>query len=77
MIRNSMLRLTGALLPLVAAAQVAGAQALPSASSLVPKHAAAVGGPAYLGAKAVVTKGGMSMHVTNLTTTGLWRLMER
>lgn len=69
MIRNSMLRLTGALLPLVAAAQVAGAQALPSASSLVAKHAAAVGGAAYLGAKAVVTKGGMSMPAAGLNAT--------
>ena len=69
MIRNSMLRLTGALLPLVAAAQVAGAQALPSASSLVAKHAAAVGGPAYLGAKVVVTKGGMSMPAAGLNAT--------
>ena len=76
MIRNSMLRWTGALLPLVAAAHVAGAQtapaaatALPPAATLIAKFAAAVGGPAYLGAKAIVTKGGMSMPSAGLNAT--------
>lgn len=69
MIRKSMLRLTGAMLPLVAAAQVAGAQALPSASSLVARYATAVGGPAYMDAKAIVTKGGMSMPAAGLNAT--------
>jgi len=63
MIRNSMLRLTGAILSLVAAAQVASAQAtatasaLPPAATLMSKYAAAVGGPAFLSAKAIVSKG--------------------
>lgn len=69
MIRKSMLRLTGAMLPLVAAAQVAGAQALPPASSLVARYATAVGGPAYMDAKAIVTKGGMSMPAAGLNAT--------
>jgi hypothetical protein len=69
MIRNSMIRLTGALLPLVAAAHVAGAQALPSASSLTAKYAAAVGGAAFVNAKAVVTKGAMSMPAAGLNAT--------
>ena len=69
MIRKFMLRLTGAMLPLVAAAQVAGAQALPSASSLVAKYATAVGGPAFLAAKGIVTKGGMSMPSAGLNAT--------
>ena len=66
MIRKS-LRWTSAILPLVAAAQVAGAQtSLPSASSLMAKYSAAVGGPAYLNAKAILTKGGMSMPSAGL-----------
>jgi hypothetical protein len=69
MIRNSMLRITGALLPLVAAAQVASAQttaSLPAAATLVSKFGTAVGGPAYLTAKSIVTKGGLSMPAAGL-----------
>ena len=74
MIRNSMLRWTGALLPLIAAAHVSGAQtasapALPPAATLIAKFAAAVGGPAYLSAKSIVTKGGMSMPAAGLNAT--------
>jgi hypothetical protein len=68
MIRNS-IRWTGALLPLVAAAQLASAQALPAAASLLAKHAAAVGGPAYLNAKSIVTKGAMSMPAAGINAT--------
>ncbi len=61
-------------LPLVAAAQVAGAQGtpaatLPAASTLIAKYAAAVGGPAYLSAKSIVTKGGMSMPAAGINAT--------
>ena len=68
MIRNSMLRWTSALVPLAAAAQIAGAQAttLPAASALMTKYAAAVGGPAYLEAKSITTKGTMSMPAAGL-----------
>jgi hypothetical protein len=69
MIRKSMLRLTGAVLPLVTAAHIAGAQALPSAASLTAKYATAVGGAAFLGAKAIVTKGGLSMPAAGLNAT--------
>ena len=65
-----MLRLAGAILPLVAAAQVASAQAvataLPPAATLMSKYAAAVGGPALLNAKAIVFKGGLSMPAAGL-----------
>ena len=75
MIRNSMLRLTGAILSLVAAAQVASAQAtatasaLPPAATLMSKYAAAVGGPAFLSAKAIVSKGALSMPAAGLNAT--------
>ncbi|MEO5589990.1 MAG: hypothetical protein ABIS03_10425 [Gemmatimonadaceae bacterium] len=74
MIRKSMIRFGAALLPLVAAAQVSVAQTaasaqLPTAASLVAKYAAAVGGPAYLSAKSIVTKGGMSMPAAGLEAT--------
>ena len=73
MIRKSMLRLTGAVLPFVAAAQVASAQAtataLPPAATLMSKFAAAVGGPAYLSAKAIVSKGALSMPAAGLNAT--------
>jgi hypothetical protein len=73
MIRKSMLRLTGAIVPLVAAAQVASAQAtataLPPAATLLSNFSAAVGGPAYLSAKAIVSKGAMSMPAAGLNAT--------
>jgi hypothetical protein len=70
MIRNA-IRWTGAMLPLVAVAQLASAQAqpLPPAATLLAKHAAAVGGPAYLAAKSIVTKGGMSMPAAGINAT--------
>ena len=73
MIRKSMLRFTGVLMPLLAAAQVASAQttatALPPAATLMSKFAAAVGGPAYLTAKAIVSKGALSMPAAGLNAT--------
>ena len=69
MIRKA-IRWTGAMLPLVAAAQLAGAQTpaatLPAAASLISKYANAVGGPAYLSAKSIVTKGTMSMPAAGI-----------
>ena len=68
-----MLRLTGAILPLVAAAQVASSQAtataLPPAATLMSKYAAAVGGPAFVNAKAIVMKGALSMPAAGLNAT--------
>jgi hypothetical protein len=69
MIRTSLLRLTAVLTPLIAAGTVANAQAntaLPPAATLTAKYATAVGGKAYLAAKSVVTKGGMSMPAAGI-----------
>jgi hypothetical protein len=72
MIRKSMLRVC-AILPFVAASQVVSAQAtataLPPAATLMAKYAAAVGGPAYLSAKAIVSKGALSMPAAGLNAT--------
>jgi len=68
MIRKA-IRWTGAMLPLALAAQLVSAQSaapLPTAASLVAKYAAAVGGPAYLSAKSIVTKGAMSMPAAGI-----------
>lgn len=74
MIRTSLLRVASAALPVFAAAQLAGAQAtpaaaLPPAPGLIAKYASAVGGDAYLKAKAILTKGGMSMPAAGLNAT--------
>jgi len=71
MIRNSMLRIAAVALPMALSATVAGAQAttLPAATSLVAKYAAAVGAPAFVGAKAIITKGGMSMPAAGMNAT--------
>lgn len=71
MIRNSMLRWTASFIPLVAVAHIAGAQAatLPAASAVITKFATAVGGPAYLAAKSIQTKGTMSMPAAGLNAT--------
>ena len=69
MIRTSMLRLTAVLMPLIAAGTVANAQpntALPPAATLTAKYATAVGGKAFLAAKSVITKGGMSMPAAGI-----------
>lgn len=78
MIPKPMLRLTGAFLPLAAALSLAGAQTpaatvpattLPAAATLMSKFAAAVGGPAYLNAKVIVSKGALSMPSAGLNAT--------
>jgi hypothetical protein len=72
MIRKSMLGLAAVLASFVAAAVPAKAQpnaALPPAATLVAKYAAAVGGPAFLAAKSVVTKGGMAMPAAGINAT--------
>ena len=61
-----MLRLT-AVLPFVAAAQVASAQPnLPAAAGLISKYATAVGGAAFLNAKSIVSRGALSMPAAGL-----------
>jgi len=70
--RNFTLRFTAALLPLIAAGSIAGAQAttaLPPAATLVAKYADAVGAPAFLAAQAIVTKGAMSMPAAGINAT--------
>ena len=62
--RNSILRWTAAIVPMIAA-HAAGAQ-LPAASAIISKYAAAVNGPAYTNAKAIMTKGTMSMPAAGL-----------
>jgi hypothetical protein len=71
MIRSSILRFTAALVPMAAAASLAGAQApaMPPAATLVAKYASTVGGPAFLAAKSIVTKGGMSMPAAGINAT--------
>ena len=68
--RNSFYRITAALLPMVAIAQAAGAQQpLPAASAVIAKYVAAIGGPAMMNAKSIVTKGGMSMPSAGINGT--------
>lgn len=71
MIRNSMLRLIAAVLPMAVVVQAAGAQqaALPSATTLLARYGQAVGAPAMLNAKAIITKGGMSMPAAGINAT--------
>lgn len=70
MIRNSMLRFA-AVLPMVAVAQLAVAQqsALPPAATIVAKYTSAVGGPSFLSAKSILTKGGMAMPAAGINAT--------
>ena len=71
MIRNFMLRSVTALVAVAAATSAASAQsvALPPAATLVAKYADAVGGAAFMAAKSVVTKGGMSMPAAGINAT--------
>ncbi len=71
MIRSSMVRIAAVVLPMAVTAQAASAQnpALPPAASIVAKYAAAIGAPALLNAKAIVTKGGMSMPAAGMNAT--------
>ena len=68
MIRNTFIRASAVLLPIVAAAQVASAQ-LPAAPALVAKYVAAINGTAMMNAKSIVTKGGMSMPSAGINGT--------
>ena len=71
MIRSSILRFTASLVPMAAVASLDGAQSpvMPPAATLVAKYASAVGGPAFLAAKSIVTKGGMSMPAAGINAT--------
>ena len=71
MIRSALLRISAALLPMAAATSMANAQAqsMPPAATLVAKYASAVGGPAFLSAKSIVTKGGMAMPAAGINAT--------
>lgn len=51
------------------AANAQAVATLPAAATLMAKYTAAVGGPAYLAAKSVVTKGGMSMPAAGINAT--------
>jgi len=68
---NSILRAGSGLLALMVVAGAAGAQSttLPAGATLVAKYSAAVNGPAYVKAKAVVTKGAMSMPAQGINAT--------
>lgn len=68
MIRNTFIRASAVLLPMVAAAQVASAQ-LPAAPTLVAKYVAAINGTAMMNAKTITTKGGMSMPSAGINGT--------
>jgi hypothetical protein len=70
MIRYKLLRSTFAVLPVLVAAQV-GAQVatLPPAATILAKYATVIGGPAYLGAKSIVTHGGMSKPTAGINAT--------
>ncbi len=68
----SIFRVTAAIGFLIAAGNSAGAQtttALPPAATLVAKYADAVGAPAFLAAKAIVTKGAMAMPAAGINAT--------
>jgi len=71
MIRSSMLRIAAVVLPMAVTTQAASAQkpTLPAASALVAKYAAAIGAPALLSAKAIITKGGFSMPAAGMNAT--------
>lgn len=70
MIRNTFLRATAIVLPMLAVSQVASAQQpLPQASALINKYVAAINGSAIMNAKSIVTKGGMSMPSAGINGT--------
>jgi hypothetical protein len=68
MIRNTFLRVTTMVLPMLAVSQVASAQ-LPTAQAIITKYVAAINGQAIMGAKSIVTKGGMSMPSAGINGT--------
>jgi zinc protease len=68
MIRSSILR---AVVPMVALASTAGAQAtpLPAAATLLAKYGTAIGAPAYVSPKAITVKGVMAMPAAGINAT--------
>ncbi len=66
--RTSTFRFIAAL-PVIAIAQISGAQALPPAATLLAKYGAAVGATSLLSSKAIMTKGGLSMPAAGLNAT--------
>jgi len=70
MIRNFWVRLTAVAVSTVVVASLGKAQTtLPPAATLIAKYSQAVGAPALLAAKAIVTKGGMSMPAAGINAT--------
>jgi hypothetical protein len=70
MIRNFWVRLTAVAVSTVVVASLGKAQtALPPAATLIAKYSEAVGAPALLAAKSIVTKGGMSMPAAGINAT--------
>jgi zinc protease len=70
MIRNFWVRLTAVAVSTVVVASLGKAQTvLPPAATLIAKYSEAVGAPALLAAKAIVTKGGMSMPAAGINAT--------
>ena len=70
MIRNTFLRVTTMVLPMMAVSQVGSAQQqLPAASALITRYVAAINGSAIMNAKSIVTKGGMSMPSAGINGT--------
>jgi hypothetical protein len=69
MIQKIIVRSAFGLAALIAGSVNAQTPVLPPAATLVAKYADAVGGPAYLAAKAIVTKGGMSMPAAGINAT--------
>ena len=71
MIRNFGLRLAAVAASTVVVASLGQAQTagLPPAATLIAKYSQAVGAPALLSAKAIVTKGGMSMPAQGINAT--------
>lgn len=71
MTRTFLLRSAATLVAISVAATVVQAQTpvLPAAATLVAKYSDAVGGPAFLASKSVVTKGGMSMPAAGINAT--------
>ncbi len=71
MIRSSIVRLAARLVPVVAFASIAGAQAapLPPASTLLAKYGEIIGAREFLAPKSVVMKGGMSMPAAGINAT--------
>lgn len=69
MIRNTFLRVTTMVLPMLAVSQVVAAQQLPDAAVLITKYVAAINGPAIMTAKSIVTKGAFSMPSAGINGT--------